>query len=200
MFGMVLSARSYAYALGLYLGDGTIMRFPRSRSHTLRLYLDAAYPVIVSEATSALRKVFPFARVRRYDYAQGVAILHVCDPDCTTAFPQHGPGKKHLRPIALVPWQEELTAAHPRELLRGLLHSDGCRCVNRFTTKLPSGRVAEYAYARYFFTNYSEDICAIFTDHCDMLGIRWTRSSFKNISISHRRSVALLDEFVGPKR
>jgi hypothetical protein len=60
--------------------------------------------------------------------------------------------------------------------------------------------VARYAYSRYFFTNYSTDIQRIFCDHCELLGIRWTQSSFKNISISRRDSVALLDAFVGPKR
>lgn len=115
-------------------------------------------------------------------------------------FPQHGPGKKHLRPIVLQPWQESLTTRHPRELIRGLIHSDGARCVNRFSTELPSGRIATYEYVRYFFTNYSDDIRGIFCRHCELLGIRWTQSSFKNISIAHRSSVALLDGFVGPKR
>jgi hypothetical protein len=53
---------------------------------------------------------------------------------------------------------------------------------------------------RYFFTNYSPDIRTIFCEHRDLLGIRWTQSSFKNISIAHRDSVAKLDEFIGPKR
>jgi hypothetical protein len=99
----------------------------------------------------------------------------------------------------LVDWQREITHAHPEELLRGLIHSDGCRCFNRFKTKLPSGRVAEYEYPRYFFTNLSEDIREIFCEHCDLFGIRWTQSNHRNISVSHRRSVALLDGFVGPK-
>jgi hypothetical protein len=81
-----------------------------------------------------------------------------------------------------------------------LIHSDGSRVVNRFKTELPSGRVAAYAYVRYFFTNYSDDIRAIFCEHCDLLGIRWTRSSFKNVSVAHRHGVAILDSFVGPKR
>jgi hypothetical protein len=46
----------------------------------------------------------------------------------------------------------------------------------------------------------SADIRGIFCEHCELLGIRWTQSSFKNISISHRDSVAILDSFVGPKR
>jgi hypothetical protein len=64
-------------------------------------------------------------------------------------------------------------------------------------TLLPSGRVAEYAYVRYFFTNYSADIRRIFCEQCDLLGIHWTQSSFKNISIAHRDSVAILDSFIG---
>ena len=44
------------------------------------------------------------------------------------------------------------------------------------------------------------NIQAIFCRSCDQLGIRWSRSNWRNISISHRASVALLDEFVGPKR
>jgi hypothetical protein len=102
--------------------------------------------------------------------------------------------------IRLADWQREITGAHPEELIRGLIHSDGSRCNNRFKVKLPSGRVGSYAYVRYFFTNYSADIRGIFCEHCDLLGIRWTQSSFKNISIAHRDSVALLDSFVGPKR
>ena len=96
-------------------------------------------------------------------------------------------------------WQLEVTHQFPRELLRGLIHSDGCRTVNRFKTRLPSGRVAPYEYPRYFFSNLSEDIRRIFCDHCELLGIRWTQSNPRNISISHRKSVALLDEFIGPK-
>ena len=82
---------------------------------------------------------------------------------------------------------------------RGLIHSDGCRTVNRFTTTLPSGRLAEYAYVRYFFTNLSADIRGLFCDACDRLGVRWTQSSFRNISVADRRSVAILERVVGPK-
>ncbi|HET6831257.1 MAG TPA: hypothetical protein VFH44_07905 [Solirubrobacterales bacterium] len=72
--------------------------------------------------------------------------------------------------------------------------------MNRFRTKLPSGRVAEYEYPRYFFSNRSADIKQIFCEHCDLLGIRWTQSNPRYVSVSHRDSVAALDEFVGPKR
>lgn len=77
--------------------------------------------------------------------------------------------------------------------VRGLIHSDGCRTINRFRTTLPSGRVAEYAYARYFFSNLSADIRGLFCSTCDALGVRWTLSNPRNVSVSHRKSVAVLD-------
>jgi hypothetical protein len=136
-----------------------------------------------------------------YSYQPKANLVRVVasSPLWRRAFPQHGPGRKHARPIELVEWQLEITHALPRQLLRGLIHSDGCRTTNRFKVKLPSGRVGEYEYPRYFFSNLSEDIRRIFCDHCELLGIRWTQSDPRNISVSHRKSVALLDEFVGPK-
>jgi hypothetical protein len=97
-------------------------------------------------------------------------------------------------------WQRAITSRCPRLFLRGLIHADGSRVINRFRVNLPSGRVAQYGYPRYFFTNLSGDIRRLFCEHCDLLGIRWTQSSTKNTSVSHRDSVALLDSFVGPKR
>jgi hypothetical protein len=93
----------------------------------------------------------------------------------------------------------ELVDAYPQELLRGLIHSDGCRTVNRFSTTLPSGRVAEYAYPRYFFSNMSPDIRRCSARPATRSAIRWTQSNHRNISVSHRRSVAALDAFIGPK-
>jgi hypothetical protein len=190
---------TYSYALGLYLGDGYIAE--PGGNPFLRVFLDAAYVRIVEEARDALRELWPAARVTQHSPA-GVrlTILQLSDPDLPHAFPQHGPGKKHTRPIVLERWQAELTAAHPEALLRGLIHSDGCRTINRFEVKLPSGRIGQYEYPRYFFSNLSTDIRRIFTDHCELLGIRWTQSNPRNISISQRASVALLEKIVGPKR
>ena len=58
--------------------------------------------------------------------------------------------------------------------------------------------VTTYSYPRYFF-NESADIRAIFCEYCELLNLRWTQSNRRNISISHRDSVARLDSFVGPK-
>ena len=56
-------------------------------------------------------------------------ILCISHPAIVRAFPQHGPGRKHLRSIVLADWQLELTHAHPGSLVRGLIDSDGCRVV-----------------------------------------------------------------------
>jgi hypothetical protein len=190
---------TYSYALGLYLGDGHIAQ--RSlRSATLFLSLDRRYPMIVQNASAALALLFPDAMVRQYHRdPQQLVLVRATHPVIPLAFPQHGPGRKHTRPIELAPWQRDLTARHPEALLRGLIHSDGCRSINRFKVALPSGRLAQYEYPRYFFSNLSADIRRIFTDHCELLGIRWTQSNARNISVSHRASVARLDAFVGPK-
>ena len=82
-----------------------------------------------------------------------------------------------------------MTHREPQALIRGLIHSDGCRTENHFRTKLPSGRVAEYRYIRYFFSNLSADIRQIFIDHCALLRIRVTQSNARNLSVSHRDRV-----------
>ena len=189
----------YSYLLGLYLGDGCIQT-SRGAFASIVITLDASYPGIVETAAGSLVACFPDGRVRRFLRSQGsVVAVQLSHPALPFAFPQHGAGRKHLRPIDLTDWQRMTTTAHPRELLRGLIHSDGCRTMNRFKVKLPSGRVGAYEYPRYFFSNLSEDIRRIFCEHCELLGIRWTQSNPRNISISNRRSVALMDEFIGPK-
>ncbi len=189
---------SYSYLLGLYLGDGHLAG--NGRSWQLVVSLDAAYPAIVEECRDAMILVLP-ARVPRLRVHPAERCVRLASMAKVWAdlFPQHGPGRKHERPVVLRPWQQEIVDAEPWQFVRGLIHSDGCRTVNRFTTKLPSGRVAEYAYPRYFFSNLSADIRGLFCDACDRLGLRWTQSNHRNISVSHRTSVALLDEHVGPK-
>jgi hypothetical protein len=188
---------AYAYLLGIYLGDGCLNR-PQRGCAQLVITLDDRYPRVIAEVADAVRYTVPVIRVRSAQRPGCTAIL-ASHPVWRFAFPQDGPGRKHKRKIRLEDWQREISHEHPKALIRGLIHSDGSRCVNRFKVKLPSGRVGSYAYVRYFFTNYSADIRSIFCEHCDLLGIRWTQSSFKNISIAHRDSVALLDSFVGPK-
>jgi hypothetical protein len=190
---------AYCYLLGVYLGDGCL-RCTRRGATTLVISLDSAYPALVAEVERAIGVTLAQVPVRRIRVkGSGAIVLQASHPALPHVFPQHGPGRKHEREIRLLTWQRKLTASAPQQLLRGLIHSDGCRTVNRFKVQLPSGRVGEYAYPRYFFSNLSPDIRRIFCEHCEVLGIRWTQSNSRNISISHRRSVAILDEFIGPK-
>lgn len=98
---------------------------------------------------------------------------------------------KHTRPIILEPWQQEIANTHPGHLIRGLIHSDGCRVINR---------VKHYQYVRYFFSNNSGDIRRISTDACDQLGIEHRHNKRFQVSIARRDSVAIMERIVGPKR
>lgn len=190
---------SYCYLLGIYLGDGYVSK-ASSRLQVLEISLDPRYPEIVDECLRAVqRTVGANPKASRRTTPKGEAIrLVASSPFWTSAFPQHGAGKKHERAIALAGWQQHLVERFPRQFLRGLIHADGSRVTNRFRVNLDSGP-REYAYPRYFFTNLSTDIQRLFCESCEQLEIRWTRSSYKNISIAHRHSVALLDSFIGPK-
>jgi hypothetical protein len=189
---------SYSYLLGLYLGDGCVVR--HERAERLVITLDGIYPEIIEEAAAAVQLAVPRKRVSVLTVKGSRAVVvQSYGNHWHEVFPQAGPGRKHNRPIVLADWQRAIVDAHPEPFLRGLIHSDGCRTVNRFKTKLPSGRVAEYEYPRYFFSNLSADIRALFCEYCERLGVRWTQSNHRNISVSHRRSVAILDRFVGPK-
>jgi hypothetical protein len=184
-------APQYAYLLGLYLGDGCLTLCPRN-VYRLRITLDLKYPNVIGEAYRAMGAVLPnrVTRVR----CPGCLELSSNSLHWRCLFPQHGSGPKHLRPIVLEEWQERIALReHPEALLRGLIHSDGCRFQNR----VKGGR---YSYTRYMFTNESSDIKGIFCRACDLLGIDHRRANRKNISVARRRSVELLDTFVGPKR
>ncbi len=113
-------------------------------------------------------------------------------------FPQHGPGAKHTRKITLDPWQQDIVAQHPREFLRGLFHSDGCRISNNVRRRLPSGD-RWYSYPRYFFSNKSLDMLELCGDAMDSLGITWRYSRWDTVSVTKRDAVAAMEEFIGPK-
>lgn len=190
---------SYAYLFGLYLGDGHVTARPRGRS-LLRVFLDGVYPGIVESCQEAIRlTTMGGSSSVQFQRDSRVNVVQSGWRRWPEAFPQHGPGRKHERPIVLADWQQTIVEEHSAPFIRGLIHSDGCRTVNRFKTTLPSGREAEYAYPRYFFSNLSADIRHLFCEACERLDIRCTLSNPRNISVSHRMSVAILEDLVGPK-
>jgi transcriptional regulator with XRE-family HTH domain len=178
----------YTYLLGLYLGDGCLAASPRD-VYKLRIFCANAYPELIRRCEQAITQVLP-VKVNKIAKI-GCWEVYSFSKHWMCLFPQHGPGVKHKRKIELTAWQQELIERDPRHLLQGLLHSDGCR-VNNWVNGTP--------YPRYEFANVSADIQAIFGRACDALGIEWRPNKPNSLSVARRRSVALLDEFVGPKR
>lgn len=189
-----LDEPSYAYLLGLYLGDGCISAARRG-VWRLRVTLDTGYPEIIGSCVRAVEAVAPGR----------AGLLHRRDCRATEVsnywkhwiclFPQHGPGRKHTRPIVLTDWQLRIVSDHTEPFLRGLIHSDGTRIVamerkGRYVRRAP----------RYVFSNRSEDILELFRGACRLAGVHCTRSSAHQVSVYSKAAVARLDEFVGPKR
>jgi hypothetical protein len=189
----------YVYLLGLYLGDGCISEH-RRKVFRLRIFLDLRYPLIIDECAAAMRAVAPRSKVHRAErwsnYIDRADPSNVEVSSFSKAWPcllpQHGPGRKHKRAIRLTGWQQLLVRHHPGLLLRGLIHSDGCRFQN-------TGR-GNWSWPRYAFRNKSADILSIFCEACELLRLRWTRSGAQTIYVSRKADVAILDEFIGPKR
>jgi hypothetical protein len=190
-----LTESAYAYLLGIYLGDGCLTAHKRG-VFRLEIALDGVYPGIVAECEAATSLVMPSNRVMVKPRAGDRAVdVTAYSKHWRCLFPQHGPRPKHHRRIELVDWQRAIADRYPHRLLRGLIHSDGCRVTN--TVKHPK---KAYSYPRYQFSNRSADIRAIFSEYCDKLGIEWRQMNRHNISVARAESVARLDQFVGPKR
>lgn len=185
-----LPSRAYAYLLGVYLGDGYLARC-RGGVWQLRISTDALYPGIIDECRTAMETIMVGQRAHLLARTLRCIVVSMYSKHWVCLFPQHGPGRKHERPIRLRPWQEQFVDRDAEGFVRGLIHSDGCRViVNDRGVKS----------VRYHFSNRSEDIKRLLCDSLDRLGIRWTRPSDRQIAIYRKDDVARLDEFIGPKR
>lgn len=181
---------AYSYLLGLYLGDGWIS-YVRRGVWRLRVAMDAGYPGIIEECCLAMQGLMPGQRTHRLRRRSRCVDVSMYSKHWPCLFPQHGPGRKHHRPIRLQPWQENLVRREPESFLRGLIHSDGCRVV---------ANDRGVKSVRYHFSNQSGDIKQLFCEALDSLGIAWTRPSARDIAIYRQDAVARLDRFIGPKR
>jgi hypothetical protein len=185
---VILAPADYSELLGLYLGDGHISQL--ARTQRLRLSLDSRHVNIIAETDALLRRCFPDNRVGRVRADGGATtVLYVYNGHLSCLFPQHGPGKKHERSVALEPWQQAIVEVAPWSLLRGLIRSDGCVFVNR---------TGKYSYLSYCFDNLSPDIRGLFVETCQRVGVD-CRPSGTSVRIYRRASVALFAEHVGTK-
>jgi hypothetical protein len=194
--GVELDGAAYAYLLGLYLGDGCIAK-GRKGVYVLQVACCNDWPGLIDAARAAMSTVMPTSSVFRVP-RQGCTSVNSCSKHWPCLFPQHGPGRKHERQIALETWQRSIVDAFPGQFARGLFHSDGYRGMNRIRRELPSGD-RWYAYPRYLFVNQSKDIRALCGEVLEALGVSWRYSKPNTISVARRDAVARLDEFVGPK-
>jgi intein-encoded DNA endonuclease-like protein len=115
-------------------------------------------------------------------------------------FPQHGEKEKHSRLIKLEPWQENIVDKYPKDFLRGLIHSDGCRFIPKTT---------QDQNARYQFTNVSTDIIQLYCSTLEKLNISYSISQKAikgkmkhhsyNVLTQRKECVQILDTFIGPK-
>lgn len=192
---MVFTESDYAELLGMYLGDGHIARM--GRTHRLRIFLDSKYGGIIDDCEALLCRCFPGNRVGRQPSRDAnMTIVGVYSGHLTCLFPQHGPGPKHARPLALESWQQEIIEANPWPLLRGLIRTDGCSFVNK---------TGNYAYPSYQFSNRSTVIKDLFIEACGRVGVRCRCNlnqarQLWDVRINQRASVALLDAHVGVKK
>lgn len=194
--GADLAIPSYPALLGYYLGDGCVSRHPRY--YSLRISCDEAWPGIVADVSGLIGEQRLGQRVHLVR-AEGTIVVQGNWQHWPCLFPQHGPGRKHERPIVLEDWQRQVVEAHPGPFLRGLFHSDGCR-VRNWTRRPVAGELKRYDYPRWQFTNHSADIRELCCWALDLAGVAWRQANWKSLSVARREAVARLDELIGPKR
>ena len=192
----------YCYVLGLV--PRRRLHHASGRQRLLADNSDALYPRVIGKAENSLAELLPDRRVACYRHpVDRKVVLQVAWATLPYAFPRRRPRPE--APTArseLVAWQLELHAAptpsdsadpraHP--LRRLSLHQS-------LRHEAPERAGRPVRVSALLLHQPLRRHPRIFCDHCDLLGIRWTQSNQRNISVSHRDSVALLDSFVGPKR
>jgi hypothetical protein len=95
---------SYAYLLGLYLGDGHIVHGPRD-VYVLSIACSDDWPGLMAAARQAMAAVMPASSVCGVKQT-GCTMIKSYSKHWACLFPQHGPGRKHQRKIELAHWQE----------------------------------------------------------------------------------------------
>jgi hypothetical protein len=194
--GAPLDQAAYAELLGWYLGDGHIS-LGRRAVYALHIYNDLKYVDLNAHIQDLMRRVKPNCRPHTRE-RPGCLNTTVAWKHWPCLLPQHGPGRKNERILALEGWQQEIIEQHPADFLRGLFHSDGCRAKN-WATRTVAGKKKRYEYPRWQFTNNSADILRWCQEALDVLEIPWRQSSWKTLSVSTRAGVARLDELIGLK-
>lgn len=107
-----------------------------------------------------------------------------------------------LPPPATRPRAEASTEDRPPRVAGGDHRgpSPGVRARTHSQRWLPDRCERGVKSVRYHFSNKSEDIKALYCESLDALGVRWTRPCDRQVAVYRKSSVAILDDFIGPKR
>lgn len=195
--------KAYSYILGQYLGDGHIV-LTKKNVYRLMITSDIKYPNIIQEVKDKLSIILPnnstSLAFRKSNGIINCVNVKVYSKQLKDIFPQHGEGPKHLRPIKLESWQQDIVNKFPKDFLRGLIHSDGSRYV---------AKQGKYEQIRYCFTNASTDIIALYCAALERIGITYSlskkaiRDKMKhhsyNVFVQRKTYVEFLESFIGPK-
>lgn len=143
----------YAYILGLYLADGSISHFPRTKRLRISLHSENNKEQI-ERAVKCLQLLFPENNVSIFKKGKSNCVdVSVYNSKLDQYFPQHGSGRKHDRVLILTNWQDEIIKKYKSCFLHGLFDGDGSLYMNRT-------RGVECAQ----FTNKSQDILKWFKE------------------------------------
>jgi len=184
---------AYSYLLGLYLGDGHIVKTKPLKNgnavYKFRIFQDAKYINLIQLCIDRMKLVFETeVNLCNQPGCKEIVCYKNNIPDI---FPQHGPGKKHLRDIVLTDWQKDIIKQYPKEFIKGLIHSDGCRYVLK-----QNG----YEYVKYEFKNMSRDILGYFDWACSLIDVDTRRHSNNKASVLRtKKDVDIFESFIGPK-
>lgn len=144
---------TYSYVLGLYLSNGYIATHKYTKC--FRLSQNIKYQNLIQEHINALQRLFNKQPNIVYPKNTNAVDIVVGSRDLDFLFPQgtiEGPKNKH--PIILEQWQHRIISKYPKQFIRGMMQTDGCRFLNKNSV-------------RYSFSNASKDICNIMTEICD---------------------------------
>jgi len=189
--------KSYSYVLGFYLGDGCLQhdKKKKTRSYTLFISNQANFHKMNQQISKSLEVLFQKKVVRIYKRKNSNCLnIKLTAVNLNLLFP-HGEGKKHERKIVLEDWQLNLIEKFPKEFIKGMLESDGCRFQAR---KICS------TYYVYKFDNKSCDLHEILQRIAKILNLHFTFTSSKGnkihtTSFYKKEDVLFLDSFIGVK-
>lgn len=164
----------YSYLFGLYLGDGNIYDFHRTKR--ISYALDLKYTDLNNFTMKCMEKFFgkppKYFDKRLFKHPSNSIMLQFSSKYLNILFPQHGHGLKNTRLIELKDWQKEIL--NPVEFFRGFIYSDGCYVVaNGFDSN------------RYEFCNTSNDIIEIYKENLQKINIRFNFHTKTQVTNSH---------------